>query len=389
MKGALLAVFRRELHRMLSRRIYVAACIVLPLFSLLFMATIFGNGRMEELPVGVVDTDNSSASRNIIRMVEATPALRVAKHYVNEAEARRDVQRKNIYGYLLIPSNFAEKVGNNEAVTLCYYYHNAMLSVGGELRATFAQLLEQTSVSPIVTEAVGLGEDESTAVSFLMPVAESDFPIYNFNRNYTVYLSQPFFFIFLQILLLLVTIYALGSESKFGTSNEWLLTAKGNIAIAVAGKLLPYSFIYIVLGILANFVFFEWIKIPLPCSLWTMNIVTTLFICATQALALLLYSLFPVLSLTISVASMIGSLGATLSGVTFPISFMDSPVRAVSYLFPVRHFMEVVQMLLYTGGSFSDYWMSVVGLLLFLLAPILLLPRLKKSLITHRYAAFE
>ena len=141
---------RRELHRMTSRRIYFAACIVLPLFSLVFMATIFGNGQMEDLPVGVVDDDNSSASRSIIRMVEATPQLRIVRHYANETEARMDVQRKVIYGYLVIPSGYAAKVGNNEEVTLCYYYHNAMLSVGGELRSTFEQLLKQVSVTPIV-----------------------------------------------------------------------------------------------------------------------------------------------------------------------------------------------------------------------------------------------
>ena len=50
-----IAVLKRELDRMVSRRIYFASCIVLPLFSIFFMATIFGNGQMENLPVGVVD----------------------------------------------------------------------------------------------------------------------------------------------------------------------------------------------------------------------------------------------------------------------------------------------------------------------------------------------
>jgi ABC-2 type transport system permease protein len=114
-----------------------------------------------------------------------------------------------------------------------------------------------------------------------------------------------------------------------------------------------------------------------------------LFICATQALALFLYSLFPVLGLIISVVSMIGSLGATLSGVTFPVSFMDTPVYAVSFLFPVHHYMEVVQSLLYTDGSFADVGVNLGILLLFMLLPVFLLPRLKNTLITHRYEAFE
>ena len=380
MMSALLNVFRRELRRMTSRRIYFASCIVLPLFSLVFMATIFGHGQMENLPVGVVDADQTSLSRSIVRMVDATPELQVTKQYANETEARKAIQRKEIYGYLLIPSGIK---------SLCYYYHNAMLSVGGELHSTFETILKQVSVTPIVTEAVGLGESQTNITSFLIPVSEEEMVSYNPNRNYAIYLSQPFFFVFLQVLLLLVTTYALGSESKFGTSDEWLQMAKGNIGIAVIGKLLPYTFIFMVMGVLANVVFFHWMKMPLPCSLWVMNGITILFILATQALALLLYAIFPVLSLIISVVSMIGSLGATLSGVTFPVNFMDTPVYWASFLFPIRHFVEVVQSLLYLGGTFSHYWTNLVVLLLFILSPILLLPRLKRALLTHRYETFE
>ena len=380
MMSALLNVFRRELRRMTSRRIYFASCIVLPLFSLVFMATIFGHGQMENLPVGVVDADQTSLSRSIVRMVDATPELQVTKQYANETEARKAIQRKEIYGYLLIPSGIK---------SLCYYYHNAMLSVGGELHSTFETILKQVSVTPIVTEAVGLGESQTNITSFLVPVSEKEMVSYNPNRNYAIYLSQPFFFVFLQVLLLLVTTYALGSESKFGTSDEWLQMAKGNIGIAVIGKLLPYTFIFTVMGVLANVVFFNWMKMPLPCSLWVMNGITMLFILATQALALLLYAIFPVLSLIISVVSMVGSLGATLSGVTFPVNFMDTPVYWASFLFPIRHFVEVVQSLLYLGGTFSNYWTNLVVLLLFILSPILLLPRLKRALLTHRYETFE
>lgn len=368
---------------MTSRRIYGVACLVLPLFSLIFMATIFGNGRLENLPVGVVDHDNTSASRNIIRKVAATPALSVTHHYANESEARKDVQRKVIYGYLVIPSGFASKVGNNQAVTLCYYYHNALLGVGGELRSTFERLLKQLSVQPIALEAIGWGEDKRAVTSFLMPVTEEVFPVYNSERNYSVYLSQPFYFVFLQILLLLVTTFALGSETKWGTTKEWLQTAQGNIVVAVVGKLLPYTLIFVGMGLLGNQFFLRWMQPDLSVSLWAMNGLMVLFILATQALALFLYSVFPVLALVISAVSMVGSLGATLSGVTFPVVFMNTPVYVVSFLFPIRHFVEAEQTLLYLHGSFADCWMSVVSLLLFLLPPLLLLPRLKSVLIRN------
>lgn len=60
-------VFLREYHRITSRRLYLGVCIIPALFCLFFMATIFGNGQMENIPIGIVDQDNTATSRNISR----------------------------------------------------------------------------------------------------------------------------------------------------------------------------------------------------------------------------------------------------------------------------------------------------------------------------------
>lgn len=73
---------------------------------------------------------------------------------------------------------------------------------------------------------------------------------------------------------------------------------------------------------------------------------------------------------------MIGSLGATLSGVTFPVAAMYAPVDAASYLFPVRHFTEASQAMIYFNAGFAYLWQSVAILLIFLLLGVLILPLL-------------
>ena len=81
-------VVQREWRRMTSRRLYFGVCLVLPLFTLFFMATIFGNGQMENIPIGIVDQDNTATSRDITRRMSAVPTFRVVRHFVDEAEAR-------------------------------------------------------------------------------------------------------------------------------------------------------------------------------------------------------------------------------------------------------------------------------------------------------------
>lgn len=82
------SVLLREWRRMTSRRLYFGVCIVLPLFTLFFMATIFGNGQMENIPIGIIDQDNTATSRAITRNISAVPTFKVVKHYINEPENR-------------------------------------------------------------------------------------------------------------------------------------------------------------------------------------------------------------------------------------------------------------------------------------------------------------
>lgn len=276
-----------------------------------FMATIFGNGQMENIPVGVVDQDNTATSREIVRTISAVPTFKVTDHFANEAAARKAVQKKEIYGYLSIPPGFEQDAVTGKDASLSYYYHYALLSVGGELMAAFETALAPVALSPVVMQAVALGTGQEQITAFLLPVQASNHPIYNPSLDYSVYLSQPFFFVLFQILILLTTVYAVGTEIKFRTADEWLLAAKGNMVTAVTGKLLPYTVIYILTGWLANYVMFGILHIPFQGSWWLMNIMTAVFIIATQSLGLFLFSLFPAISLIISIVSMVGSLGAT------------------------------------------------------------------------------
>lgn len=370
---------------MISRRLYFGVCIVLPLFCVFFMATIFGSGQMENLPIGIVDLDQTATSRNISRTIETVPTFNVIAHYTDDISARTATQQKKIYGYLVIPENFEENVLSGKTTTLSYYYHYALLSVGSEIQGAFETVLQPLAITPIINEATALGISENQIEDFLVPVNEQGHPLYNPDLDYSVYLSNPFFFILFQVIILLVTVYTIGSEIKFHTADEWLKCADMNIFTAITGKLLPYTILFIIIGIFSNYIMFGVMQIPFSCGFTPLNLTTILFVIATQALAVFLFSLFPAISIIISIVSMVGSLGATLSGVTFPAPFMFPAVYYASFLFPVRHFVEINQNLLYGDYGFAYTWQNISALFLFILPAILILPHLKKAILSHKY----
>lgn len=388
-------VLLREWRRMTSRRIYLGAAVVLPLFLIFFMVTIFGDGQMRRLPIGIVDEDNTATSRSIVRSIEAVPTFDVVAHYANDAEAREAVKRREVYGYLSIPPRFEEAMVRGTDATLCYYYHYALLAVGGEVMSAFETALIPVRMAPIVSEAVMLGDKEANIGTFLLPMTADDHALYNPSLDYAEYLAVPIFYIMFQILVLLVTLYAVGSDRllAFGrwplaigshpdgslhfrqkaNSQQLIANRSSAFAAAVVGKLLPYTLIFVAEAMLANVVFFRWEHIPMEGDMWLFSLLTVLFIIATQSVAVILYTLFPVLSLVISVVSMVGSLGATLSGLTFPLSAMSPVVQYTAKLFPVRHFTEAMQCIVYFDGGFSACWPQLAVLCLFPLVMVALL----------------
>ncbi len=385
MKGPLI----RELRRITSRRIYLVAAVLLPLFLIVFMATIFGAGQMEHISVGVVDADNTASSRSVVRCIAAVPTFDVIHYYADDAAAREAVQRKEIYGYLSIPPQFEADMLRGEGATLCYYYHYALLAVGGEVMSAFEQALIPVRMAPIVVEAVNLGAMEENIETFLLPMTSDDHALYNPSLNYSTYLTLPIFYIMFQILVLLVTLYAIGSERKEGGGHSWLASARDNILVALTGKLLPYSLLFICEALLANVVFFHWVGIPFAGDMRLFSFLAILFVLATQSVAVLLYALLPALSFVISIVSMVGSLGATLSGLTFPLPAMSPIVQYAALLFPVRHFTVAMQQLVYFDAGFVACSPSLVALCLFPLATLLLLPRLRRILLVHPHDTLE
>lgn len=388
-RGAFRRVVAREWTRMTSRRLYFGVCIVLPLFCILFMNTIFGDGQMEKIPVGIVDLDQTALSRQIARTVAAVPTSAATARFTNAAAARAAMQRKEIYAYLVIPPDFESNLLGGRPATLPYYYHFALLSVGIEIRSAWETTLATLSAGPVAAAGIAAGGSESRIGSFLLPVSLQAHPLFNPSLDYSVYLTNPFFFVLLQVIILLVTMYAVGSEIKFKTAGEWLAAADGNIFTAVTGKLLPYALIFILMGIAGNYACFGLLHIPLNASFLSVNLATALFVAATQAFGLFLFSLFPALSLIISIGSMAGSLGATLSGVTFPVSCMHPAIYYLSFLFPIRHFVEIVRNILYGDNGFAYAWQNVSCLLLFAAPALLLLPHLKRAILSRRYENIE
>ena len=125
------AVVRRELRIWRRRPVYLLGSIGTIAFCAIFFLTFFRDGLPHDLPIGIVDNDNSSMSRNFVQQLDATQLGKVVQ-YSNFEEAREDMMSGKITSICVIPEGMYADVSANRRPTFTYYL-NGLYFVGGAL----------------------------------------------------------------------------------------------------------------------------------------------------------------------------------------------------------------------------------------------------------------
>jgi len=127
---ALNKVINREWKRMKSRPIYFLASVGIIFFCYVFFLTFFAEGLPQQLPIGVIDKDNTSISRTLIQTIDNSPQIKILRSYPNFSEARNDMQKGDIYAIVEFSPEFEADLLANRQPKITFYVNDAYLVAG-------------------------------------------------------------------------------------------------------------------------------------------------------------------------------------------------------------------------------------------------------------------
>lgn len=370
---------------MLSRPIYLFSTVFVMGFCYIFFLTMMREGLPERLPVAIVDLDQSSISRRFFREIQATAMTEVTLRCTSFEEARDEMQKGNIHGIIVIPRDFYKDLLAYRRPEVSFYVNNAYL-IGGTL--SYKDFLTMSALGSGAVQREMLrakGLTETAIMGRIQPIIIDSHMIGNPWANYGVYLINLLLPGVLQLMILLLTIYAIGIELKNKTSRDWLEAGEGSLVAALAGKLAPYTILFSILGLAGNILLYKYVQYPMHGSLAVFSLATILYVLAYQAIGIFMIGLFPVLRDGISFAALYGILAFTYAGFTFPIEAMPPLAQGASVLFPIRHYFKIYVSEALLGTSSVNIIIYFAALLAFLLLPFIVFRRLKNALINQNY----
>ena len=378
-------IAKREMKILMKNPIYLCCMVIFPLLTMLFFTSLLDEGVPQEMPVGVVDLDNSSTSRALVRRLDGFQTSRVVAHYTSVAEARHAMQENEIYGFLYIPKGTSEKLLASRRPKVSYYYSNVSIAAGSLVMKDMKTIttLGSAGVGQAVMRARGFTPKQIQTL--LQPIRIDLHQVANPWSNYNMYLSTVFVPGVMMLFMFLISAYSLGMELKFNRGKEWLTKANGNIVVAILGKYLPQAVVFLALIFFYEFYIYNVLHFTHAGSLWTIVLLAVLQVLGSIGFGVFIFGLLPSLRMSMSICSLWGVLSFSLAGSAFPVMGMDSPIQALTWLFPLRHYYMLYQITVFNGYPLIDAWFHFVALVAFTLLPWIVIRKIKNAMLTYVY----
>ena len=375
----------RELDILRRNRIYGFCMLMFPLLLVVFFTTMLSDGIPQDLPIGVVDQDNSATSRGLIRNLDAMQSSRVVYRFANVTEARSAMQEGKVYAYLLIPEGTAAKLLAGRQPEISYYYTMTCMTAGGMASKDLKTIgmLGSAAVGQAMLSAKGASKEQIKAA--LQPVSIDAHMIANPQGSYNYTLTTVFVPGILMLFMALLASYSLGMEMKFDTGKEWLARADGNIVVAIVGKYMIHALVFLLVMFAYQYYIFRVLHFPHFGGVWNIVRLTFLQVLGSLGFGIFTFGLMPSLRMSMSISSLWSVLGLSMCGSAFPVAGMDTPLQAMSWLFPLRHSWMLYQATVLNGFPVIDVWFHLVALIAFTLLPWFVLRKVKNAMLNYVY----
>jgi ABC-2 type transport system permease protein len=344
----------------------------------------YKNNVIRDIPMAVVDRDNSQLSRQLIRMIRATQEIEISQETGDFKETASLFSQGKTKGMILIPVDFERQILRGEQTHLGLYCDAGYFliykeSLRGCLRAagtlSAAVEIKQLMASGSTPEIAGEQHDPVTLRSYLL---------FNPAGSYGSYIMPGLILVILQQTLL-VGIGMIG-----GGRREWqkmLASSKNHetssIFYTLTGRSLAYFFLYSFNMVFTNVVLSHWFGFPDKGSGFDLWLLTVPFLFSVIFMGLTVSLLLTRREHSIMMLVFLSPVVLFLSGMSWPETSLPPLLHQMARIFPTTSVIPAWLRIRTMGASLRD----VIPELLFLTGQMVvygLLAMLSYKIYLHR-----
>ena len=148
------------------------------------------------------------------------------------------------------------------------------------------------------------GYSDDAIMGMIQPIIVDTHQIGNAYTNYGYYLNNILLPGFLELIIIIVMIYSIGTELKYGTSRQLMKVAGNSVVKALLGKVFVATIAFTILGVILVLTLYHWMHFPIAGSIGNMFLDIFLLVLASEAVGITLIGFLPVPRLALSIGAL-------------------------------------------------------------------------------------
>lgn len=371
--NAVLKIAIREYKRIIERKTLFVLSIILPIFIFLFFALLYKNEIIYNVPIGVLDLDNSETSLLITRYLDATSYIKIANQYNDIEDVKRDIRKGIIQGAVYIPYNTEKnlKVGKPASITI--FKNTANLVIGNLIYKDAMTVIKSISGGVLLKKLKAKGMHPDKAYNIMQPIKVETKSLYNPNYSYLNYLVPGLLACMLQMIIMLSGVLIISSEFVHNTFGELINLAENKAWVIILGKSVPHVVFHFVTAILIIGVIFPIFNVNIAGTTFNLLFLFLIFIIASFFFAFMISALFHDQMFATELALFINTPAFLFSGFTFPLTAMPLLHNIFASIIPFTHFLYAYLMIYQMGTPLSYASSFIIKLLLFIIISLIVI----------------
>ena len=304
------------------------------------MSDIYHFNTLREIPIAVLDFDQSSLSRTIVRALDASTMISVgATPPVSISEAKRAMIKGEIAAVVLIPSDLSASLKSNRQAAVTVASDMSNILVGRNATNAISSVLGTVSAGVRINFIEKLGERKERALARAVPMVSEDNFLFNAAKSYAGYLVPGLMIFFAYVYLTLQLLRVVRSSD---TAVEKTAAFMG---VILHGMILGLFLLYVYLPNQGLRVHSD------------MGRVAGLLLTGFSVLTLMIIALRTVLRqdvLVMQISVLFAMLSLMLSGITWPTDMFPPLLRQASQLLPFTPMAHGLRILVHFPAHSGD-----------------------------------
>lgn len=346
-----------------------------PILYGVLIGAVYQKGKITDLPIIVVDQDQSPMSAKFIDMLEETESIEVTSVLPTLNGAKNRAIDNDATVIVNIPNGFASGIQQNRLPEITIFVdasntltsNTALMAVNGVAMTMKAGIIIESQMKKGVPEYVATQNYEPFKTTIIKQSIRSG--------NYLYFMLPGVLLTVFQQVLLLGLALTFAAEYENGTFKE-LVRKMPNPFGMLAVKIIPYMIMSV--GILLLYWgFSKYYNMVIGGAFWAFSLSTFVFILAVCGIGVLVSIVLPSQLKATEVLMVVATPSFILSGFTWPLSQMPVWVQYIADLIPLTHYLKTFRMLYLNHTGISHIYgpvlaMSIIALVCLSLSAIIL-----------------